>query len=120
MLYFCPFSTDWWTYSNVNFGNGEAGQIKLRYAKPSGAGRLEIRLGNQDGTVIGNFLPSPTGGLNTYLDYSEAYFPITGGIQGIHQVTFRAYDQTGMMNMQYWELAPPHVFPAEQPLMSGY
>ena len=109
------------TYSNVNFGDspGQVGQIKIRYSRNNSQGaRLEVRLGDQNNQVIlGNFLPSFT---NSYSNFEEAYFPITDSIQGVQTITFIAYSHapdTAVMDIEWWQLAPPHEFPSKLPLL---
>lgn len=106
-LYSLQFFTDWFTYDSVYFGAspGQVGQLRLRFSKGNYHGRLEIRLGDQDGPVIGDFLPYFTGGWGTY---KEATFAIdAGSIEGYHQVTFRGWDTSGVMGVDWWELAAP-------------
>jgi len=47
----------------VYFGDspGTVGRMKIRFSKGNTFGRIEIRLGNQHGPVIGNIYPFYTG-----------------------------------------------------------
>ena len=48
----------------------------------------------------------------------EAYFPITDSIQGVQTITFTALDTSiGVINIEWWQLAPPHEFPSRLPLL---
>ena len=104
------------TYGNVNFGSEkyQTGQIKIRYSNGGTAsGRIEIRLGDQTGQVIGNFYPQST---NSYLSFVDAYVPISDSIQGIQTVTFKVISAgAGLCNIEWWQLAPAHQFPSEPP-----
>ena len=108
------------TYTNIDFGDspGQVGQIKIRYSRNHNqGGRLEIRLGNQNGQVIGNFLPAYTA---SYSKFKEVYFPITDSIQGVQTITLKAYSHApdyALLDIEWWQLAPPHEFPSKPPLL---
>ena len=54
---------DYLTYNRINFGSsGTSTRIKVRYARASSGGRVEIRLGGPQGQLIGQFVTVNTGG----------------------------------------------------------
>ena len=107
-------------YTNVDFGDspGQVGQIKIRYSRNyNHGGRLEVRRGGPTGQVIGNFLPTYTG---SHSNFEEVYFPITDSIQGVQSITFKAYSHApdyALLDIEWWQLAPPHEFPSKPPLL---
>jgi len=91
----------------VYFGEspGQVGRIRLRFSKGNLPGYVQIRLGNENGQVLGIFRPFYTGSWGTYM---EATFAINAeSIEGYHQVTFRGWDTSGVLGLDWWELAPP-------------
>ncbi len=106
MLYFFLLHrTAWFTYSDINFGlAGTVGQMKIKFRSGNWKGKMEVRLGDQNGLVIGTFLPFYTGGWNSF---EEAYFTIDAeAIQGVQQITFVALGDADL-DIDWWELAPP-------------
>lgn len=94
---------DYMTYANVNFGPiGTSKSIKISYAKGNSGGTIIAKLGGSDGTQIGQFTPQHTGGW-----YSWAVGTITLDIEvdGIHDLTFVATGGSGVLNLQWFELA---------------
>jgi len=92
---------DYMTYESVNFGpSGTTKSILFNYAKANRNGRMEIRLGGVDGELIGEFVPSNTGGWHTYVD---AYVNIKD-VEGVHDVTFVGRDVNGVLNLKRFAL----------------
>ena len=51
------------SYSTLKFGtSGTTKSIALSYSKDTNGGNLQIRLGDENGEIIGTFDPSRTGG----------------------------------------------------------
>jgi len=97
---------DWWSYSNVYFGEAEndSTRIRIRFSKGTNGGTLQVRLGDRNGQIIAEWDPFFTGGWG---EYTEATFDIDASVTGLHQVTFVALGVNGLMGLQWWELAPP-------------
>jgi hypothetical protein len=98
---------DYLRYSNINFGPaGTTKNIKLRYAKANTGGKVQIRLGDPNtGTLIARFTPERTGGWGNWV---EVDVPINDDVSfsGIQDLTFVATNKSGVMNMEWFELAP--------------
>jgi hypothetical protein len=92
---------DHMTYESLNFGPlGTTKSIRLSYSKGSNNGRVEIRLGGPEGTLIGEFYPKRTG---SWGNYQDAYVTISG-VEGVHDVTFVARDDSGVLNLENFSL----------------
>jgi len=94
-------NNDYLTYAAVDFGDlGEGNTIRISYAKDNNHGKMEARLGGPQGTKIGEFFPWRTGSwenfIETYLEISE--------VEGVHDLTFVAKDQWGVLNLKWFEL----------------
>jgi len=59
---------DWWSYSNVYFGEAEndSTRIRIRFSKGNNGGTLQIRLGDRNGEIIAEWDPYFTGGWGEY------------------------------------------------------
>ena len=78
---------DYVTYSTLKFGtSGTTKSIALSYSKGTNGGNLEIRLGDENGEIIGIFDPSRTGG---WYDYRTVHIPIID-VTGTHYMPFVA------------------------------
>ena len=96
---------DWFTYNNMSFGSaGETTRIRLRFAKGAYSGRMEVRLGDRNGQLIGTFVPWNTGDWSIYV---EATFDTDESVEGLHMLTFVGVDSSGILNLNWFELAPP-------------
>ena len=94
---------DYVTYANVNFGSaGTSKIIDISYAKASNGGRVEVMLGGADGTKIGEFSPSNTGGWGNWV---EANISLDVDVDGIHDLTFVARDTNGVLNLEWFQLS---------------
>jgi hypothetical protein len=94
-------NNDYLTYAAVDFGDlGEGNTMRISYAKDNNHGKMEARLGGPQGTKIGEFFPWRTGSwenfIETYLEISE--------VEGVHDLTFVAKDQWGVLNLKWFEL----------------
>ena len=93
---------DYVTYSSLNFGpSGTTKSIILSYSKGTIGGNLEIRLGDENGEIIGTFDPSRTAGWH---DYQTDHIPIKD-VTGTHDMTFVARGINGVMNLESFELS---------------
>ena len=94
-------NNDYLTYNSLNFGPSETTKgVQLRYAKNSVGGKLELRIGGPDGTLIGEFSPATTGGWNTF---TTVHIEIDDVI-GIQNLTLVGkYDS--LMNIDWFELS---------------
>ena len=91
------------TYSSLNFGpSGTTKSIILSYSKGTIGGNLEIRLGDENGEIIGTFDPSRTAGWH---DYQTDHIPIKD-VTCTHDITFVARGINGVMNLESFELSP--------------
>ena len=90
------------TYTHLNFGPaGTTKSIDLSYAKGNhSSGKVEVRLGGIDGTKIGEFQPSHTGGWGNYVSGNI----LINDVDGIHDLTFVGIGSSGVFNMQWFEL----------------
>ena len=92
---------DHMTYESLNFGPlGTTKSIRVSYAKGNTGGRMEIRLGGPEGTLIGELYPKHTGGWGVYQD---AYVNIKR-VEGVHDVTFVGRDHNGVLIFENFEL----------------
>jgi hypothetical protein len=92
---------DHMTYESLNFGSlGTTKSIRVSYAKASTGGRMEIRLGGPEGTLIGELYPKRTG---SWDDYQDVYVNIKR-VEGVHDVTFVGRDAGGVLNLENFEL----------------
>jgi len=105
----CFGTDDYVSYSSINFGpSGTTKTVKVLFAKGNGGGRVELRLGGNTGTVLGEFKPWNTGGWDNYV---EGVFTITD-VEGVHDVTFVAKDSGGALNLKTFQLGGwPEPFP---------
>jgi len=105
---------DWATYSNVWFGGpGESARMRIRFGKGKwDDSKMEVRLGDRNGRLVGTFYPWNTGGWGTL---AEASFAIDDTVEGLQRVTLVGRDSSGVLNLHWFELAPP-VVPASYSL----
>jgi hypothetical protein len=97
----CFHNGDHMTYESLNFGPlGTTKSIRVSYAKKNTGGRMEIRLGGPEGTLIGELYPSRTA---SWSDYQDAYVNIKK-VEGVHDVTFVGRDKSGVLNLENFEL----------------
>ena len=90
------------TYESLNFGPyGTTKSILLSYAKGNRNGRLEIRLGGLEGELIGEFLPTNTGGWGEYID---THVNIKD-VEGVHDLTFVGREVSGVLNLGQFQLS---------------
>jgi len=97
---------DWMTFSNVWFGKpGESARMRINFGKGKwDDSKMEVRLGDKNGRVIGTFYPWNTGGYGTP---AEATFAIDDTVHGLQRVTLVGKDSSGVLNLHWFELAPP-------------
>ena len=89
------------TYESLNFGSlGTTKSIRISYAKATNGGRMEIRLGGPEGTLIGEFYPARTG---SWDNYQDAFVTISE-VEGVHDVTFVGRDIGGVLDLKNFEL----------------
>ena len=61
-------NNDCLTYNSLNFGpSGTTKSIHISYAKGNSGSWMELRIDSPDGCVIGEFVPSNTGGWSNYV-----------------------------------------------------
>ena len=96
---------DYLTYNRVNFGpSGSSKKIKVRYARGSSGGKIEIRLGGPQGQLIGEFVTVNTGGWNKF---STKTIDINvQNVSGYQDLTFVGKEVDGLMNLSWFKLAP--------------
>lgn len=92
---------DFLTYSNINFETlGYYQSMCFSYAKGNNSGKMEIRLGDSNGTLIGEIFPWYTGGwgnfITTCVDIEK--------VEGVHNLTFVGKDSSGILNLEWFEL----------------
>jgi hypothetical protein len=100
---------DYLTYNYLNFGSkGTTRSVRIRYSNDSHtAGKIELRLGDSTGTVIGEFTPSRTGGWDRFTDVNIGI----DDVEGIHDLTIVATDGIhGTMNLEWLELSSSFSF----------
>ena len=97
-------SGDYLTYASANFGPaGTTKGIRINYTKGNTGGRVEVRLGlGTEGKLIGEFKPAKTQGWSNYI---TAYFDIEEDVQGTQDITFVAKDNSGVLNLAWFELS---------------
>ncbi len=80
------------TYNSLNFGpSGTTKSVKIRYAKATIDGQLELRIGGPTGALIGEYSPSNTG---DWFNFTTVYIEIDDviGLYHLHiSVTTRSY-----------------------------
>lgn len=81
------------------------GQMKIKFSANNWIGQMEVRLGDQNGPVIGTFMPFHTDGWKNFV---EVYFTLNAeAIEGLQQLTFVGVGGPGILDLVWWELAPP-------------
>ena len=87
------------TYDSLNFQSVRS--VCISYGKGNSNGKLELRLGNSTGELVGEFRPSYTGGWDKYkttcINIKE--------VEGEHDLTFVAKDTWGVLNLEKFELS---------------
>ena len=95
-------NNDCLTYNSLNFGpSGTTKSIQNSYAKGNSGSWMELRIDGPDGCVIGEFVPSNTGGWSNYV---TTYINIDD-VDGIHGLTLVGKGTSGVMNIQYFNLS---------------
>ncbi|MDD3079943.1 MAG: glycoside hydrolase family 76 protein [Paludibacter sp.] len=75
----------WAAYYNVDFGNRTASRVMFRYAAIYDGGKIEIRLGNPQGNLVGSFDVTATAGWDDY-QYGLCNIQEISGRQNIYLV----------------------------------
>ena len=68
---------DWVRYESVNFGE-RCESVELRAASVTGGGRIELRLGDREGELIGVCTVADTGGWQAWKSFTTAIKPTSG------------------------------------------
>jgi len=68
-------ATDWWAHEPVSLRNIDT--LSLRAANPNSTGNISVRWGAPDGQELGVIHVEPTGGWQTYQDFSLTLDPTT-------------------------------------------
>lgn len=91
---------EWVRYDDVDLGNGY-GTFRINYCK-GGAylSTVEVRLDGTNGTKIGEFETTDTGGWSS-TDYDEMTTSLTGGT-GVHDV-YVVFQDGGAGNFDWWQ-----------------
>jgi hypothetical protein len=102
-------NNDYITYSNINFGPSTTTKsMRLSYSKGNTrGGKVEIRLGGSEGTLIAIHSPQYTGGWD---DFVVVDIPFEKVVDGIHDVTFVGKDANGVMNLEWFKLSEKLLF----------
>ena len=79
---------NWLSYSGIDLTGYD--RLRIRYAKESTGGSIEVRLGSATGTLLGTFTPTGTASWSTYEDAEIEITPV----DGVHDVYVLA---TGIM-----------------------
>lgn len=96
---------DWIAYSNIDFGAGP-NSIVMRVAKNSSGGRLELRIDDLNGPLIGTFTPESTNSWTGFADQSCKISSITG----THNLYLVAKDVNGVCNIDYFQLSETKIY----------
>ena len=87
------------TYDSLNFQSVRS--VCISYGKGNSNGKLELRLGNSTGELVGEFRPSYTGGWDKYkttcINIKE--------VEGEHDLTFLGKESSGVLNLEKFELS---------------
>jgi hypothetical protein len=74
--------------------------MEFLYAKGGRSGHMEVRVGDENGFLIGEFKPSRTGSWETYVtDYLNIK-----DVSGVHDVTFVGKGSWGVLNLRSFAL----------------
>ncbi|MEQ4305825.1 glycoside hydrolase family 43 protein [Plantactinospora sp. B6F1] len=93
---------DWIKVKGVAFGAG-AGSLSARVASATSGGRIEVRLGGSNGTLVGTCTVPGTGGWQTWTTVS---CPINGAT-GTHDLYLRFAGGSGyLLNVDWWQFQP--------------
>ena len=91
---------DFVTYESLNFGpSGTTKSMTFEYAS-YGHGSMEVRIGDENGILIGEFKPTRTGSWETYV---TEYMNIKD-VTGVHNVTFVGKGSSGILNLRSFAL----------------
>ena len=94
---------DWIMFEDINFGSG-AGSFLARAATAGTGGTISIRLGGTSGTLIGTCTITPTGGWQTYTNFT---CPVSQ-VSGIHDVYLVFQGGSGYLyNVNYINFSAP-------------
>lgn len=94
-------SEDYLTYSDINFGSlGFYQSMCFSYAKGNHNGKMEIRIGDTEGTLIGELFPWNTGGWGNFITTCVNI----EDVEGAHNLTFVGKDSSGVLNLEWFEL----------------
>ncbi len=96
---------DWIAYNNIDFGTGPS-SIVINVAKYSTGGRLELRIDDLNGSLIGTFTPEST---NSWTSFTEQSCKINS-VTGIHKLYLVAKDVNGVCNIDYFQLSDSKIF----------
>jgi lysophospholipase L1-like esterase len=93
-------SGDWVRYSRLNFGGGANSlRIRLSSSVANAGGRIEVRLDNPDGQLVGTHVVQPTGSTNSY------YWQQVGisSVNGQHDLYFVFRDRSGVAQLESFQ-----------------
>ncbi|GAB6930347.1 hypothetical protein JCM10914A_43300 [Paenibacillus sp. JCM 10914] len=88
---------DYIVFNNVDFGSGAA-SIDVRVASNTSGGNIEVRLGSQNGTLIGTVAVPGTGGWQTWQTKSAPVQSVTG----VHTVYLKFTGGAGNLFNLLW------------------
>ncbi len=107
----CVKETDL-TYNSLNFGpSGTTKSVKIRYAKDTIDGQLELRIGGPTGALIGEYSPSNTG---DWFNFTTVYIEIDDVI-GFQNLTLVGKGGSGVMNIDWFKLSDYEITPPPTP-----
>ena len=98
---------DFVTYKDVDFGpDGTSKSVRMGLVKVTDVGgKVELRLGGRDGQLIGEFYPhqeyGPGSGRSPV--YRTEHMAINGDISGVHDLTFVAKRQDGVLKFNCFQ-----------------
>ena len=92
---------DYIKYDKLDYGpSGTTKSMTFEYAKSNIGGHMEVRLGDENGILIGEFKPTRTGSWETYV---TEYMNIKD-VTGVHNVTFVGKGSWGVLNLRSFAL----------------
>jgi len=90
------------TYDSVDFGVASLAKgILVSHSKGDHGGTIEIRLGDQTGSVVAEFTPAMVGNWD---QYQTAYIGVSD-VEGVHDVTFVAKEGDTILNIAWFEVS---------------
>merc|ERR1719384_582478 len=94
-------NNDFVTYKNLNFGpSGTTKSVRMSYSKGNQGGKIELRLGDLTGPIIGEFSTSFTGGWNSF----KTVDIIIDDVEGINDLTIVGRDSWGVLDIEWFQL----------------